>query len=696
MIGHTGFLITARRLAPGAVLPAAQAPPLEVRLQRRRRRALDARAPSASGRRATRSCARRRARRARRPTAARFARRGRRGPPTSGRHRRRRRPVPHAGLSITRRTIAPAGCPGDPNDPDRSTPPTPGPLPRNEDPCARIPALVVDGRPARLPDGLLRPRPAPAATGCPPPGDAPRSSRRPATSARSPTSTCRRRSYTKKTEVSTLIQGDGQRARRRHPGRHRLHALQRHARGKSARQRLRRPDERPVDRRWPDASPRSSTRSTAPRWAPGVAVDRQGDATSPRRCNERRARTPNDDPTPSYVAVIDVKRAFLAQGRRRPPARRERPPRRRDRPRRRTRHHHPRGPRPDRRGSTPRPQGPRSHAHRRRHGLPVHGRHLEPAAPSPASPGRTANRDPVDLGDEQIPDDIRVGPRRGSRSARRSWSSLPPRSRPGRRRLRRLRLRRARRALTVTPRSDPFDGAVRAGREPVAVPSARTPRVPVEERLFSLVLALLATGLRPDARTRSCRPSRATARSTRVRRQRRPRATVRARQRRHPRTRRPPRDDRGARASGQQPDPALPHPARRLRAPRRHLVLLGGDRPADPRRDGVARGLALGRVPPRPPEAPVARRRGHASPSSATRRDSAPATPRSSRCARRSTAVRRRPVRLPQARRARPPRPTRRPGRPRPAPGSLAVSAIDRHGTARRRSCCRGSSARSS
>ena len=52
------------------------------------------------------------------------------------------------------------------------------------------------------------------------------------------------------------------------------------------------------------------------------------------------------------------------------------------------------------------------------------------------------------------------------------------------------------------------------------------------------------------------------------RRQRQPRAAVRARQGRHPRTRRAARDRRTARRAGQQPEPALPHPARRIRAAR--------------------------------------------------------------------------------------------------------------------------------
>ena len=43
MIAHTGFLIWARRLAPGAVAARGQAPRVEVELRRRRRRAVDAR-----------------------------------------------------------------------------------------------------------------------------------------------------------------------------------------------------------------------------------------------------------------------------------------------------------------------------------------------------------------------------------------------------------------------------------------------------------------------------------------------------------------------------------------------------------------------------------------------------------------------------------------------------------------------------
>ena len=73
MVAHTGFLLWARRLAPGAVPPEREAPRVEVELRRRGRRAVDARRgrrPSDHRQEPAQAGARGAARRRRRPAAA--------------------------------------------------------------------------------------------------------------------------------------------------------------------------------------------------------------------------------------------------------------------------------------------------------------------------------------------------------------------------------------------------------------------------------------------------------------------------------------------------------------------------------------------------------------------------------------------------------------------------------------------------
>ena len=145
--------------------------------------------------------------------------------------------------------------------------------------------------------------------------------------------------------------------------------------------------------------------------------------------------------------------------------------------------------------------------------------------------------------------------------------------------------------------------------EVVAAPSAGS-RVPVEERLFSLVLALLATetGLTKNEILSTVQGYRQRYKSggdnANLERQfERDKDDIRE-------LGRSARDRRLARRRRQQPDAALPHPARRLRTAARPQLLQRRDHAAEPRRDGLARGLAVGGVASRPAQAALARRRG--------------------------------------------------------------------------------------
>ena len=145
----------------------------------------------------------------------------------------------------------------------------------------------------------------------------------------------------------------------------------------------------------------------------------------------------------------------------------------------------------------------------------------------------------------------------------------------------------------------PVAGAARKGE----------PRIPVEDRLFSLVLALLATetGLLKSEILSTVRGYAERYDSSGSERQ--PRAPVRARQGRHPRARHPARDRGVARPARRQPVAAVPHPQGPVRPARRGAVHARRARAARPRRRGLARGVALGRLAARAHEAPLARHR---------------------------------------------------------------------------------------